>query len=73
MKARGPLASPAIPGSTAGRSALGLGVLMALSVDGIAVAVTGSVEVGFVDMSTEPRLEIETGLVCMCSPPVEKA
>lgn len=74
MKARGPLGSPAIPGSTAARSTPGSGVPMGLSVEeGIAVAGTGAVEAGFVDMSTDPRLDIETGLVCICSPPVEKA
>jgi hypothetical protein len=41
--------------------------------EGIAVAGTDAVDVGFVDMSTDPRLEMETGLVCICSPAVEKA
>lgn len=74
MKARGPLASPAIPGSTAGRSVPGSGVPIGLSAEeGIAVAGTGAMDVGFVDMSTDPRLEMETGLVCICSPAVENA
>lgn len=68
MKARGPPESPDMPGSTAGRSEIGSGLpTRGLSNDGMAVAGTVAVELGFVESSTVPTLDIETGLVCICS------